>query len=360
MSLFRQVLVLIFLTAMVYGGYVAYGRLMTGTATISDSQQNRRDAIPVEVAAAKTRTMTSTVEAVGTTHALKSVDILPQDSGLIKSIGFASGDHVEKGQILAEMDSNIERADLAEAKAALVQAKLALDRATKLRASNIAAKSTVDQLTAAEAAAEAAVAKAEQRLADRIIKAPFAGMVGMNRVDAGARVTDSTVITTLDDLSSVEVEFALAERMFGSTHLGQRVESTTVAYPGRTFIGKIAEIGSRVDPVSRSFKVKALVPNPDNALRPGMFMHVDVVLDAAEALVVPEEAVIAEASSSYVYVVEDGKARRQKVTIGRRAYGVAEILTGLTADARVVTRGTNKLRDGAAVDVVEATAEVKP
>ena len=106
--------------------------------------------------------------------------------------------------------------------------------------------------------------------------------------------------------------------------------------------------------------VKALVPNPDNALRPGMFMHVDVVLDAAEALVVPEEAVIAEASSSYVYVVKDGKAWRQQVTVGRRAYGVAEILSGLTPNERVVTRGTNKLRDGAAVEVIEATAEVKP
>jgi len=360
MSLFKQVLVLVFLAAIAYGGYVAYGRLMQNPSVASDSMRHRSNAIPVEVAAAKSQELTSTVEAVGTTHALKSIEIQAEAAGLVKSIHFAAGEHVTKGDVLAELDSDIQRADVAEAKAALKRAELELERAKTLRAGNIMAKSTVDQLVATEAAAEATLAKAERRLADRTIMAPFDGMVGMKRVDAGARITDSTVITTLDDISSIEIEFSVAERMFGSTRLGQRVEATTAAYPHRSFIGKISAIDSRIDPVSRSFKVRAIVPNEDAALRPGMFMHVSVVLNATEALVVPEEAIIAAASASYVYVVDKGKAERRKVTIGRREPGIAEVLTGLAPATKVVTRGVGKLRDGAAVEVVEATAAVKP
>ncbi len=360
MSLFRQFLVLVLLAGTAYGGYVAYGRLMQDPSVGSDNQSRRSDAIPVEVAAAKTQELTTTVEAVGTTHALKSVEIQPQAAGLIKSIHFGAGEHVNKGDVLVELDSDIQRADVAEAKAALKQAQLQLERAKTLRVDNIMAKATVDQLVAAEAAAQATLAKAEQRLADRTIMAPFDGMTGMKRVDAGAHITNSTVITTLDDIASIEIEFSVTERMFGSTMRGQRVEATTAAYPHRTFIGQISEIDSRIDPVSRSFKVRALVPNEDGALRPGMFMHVSVVLNTAEALVVPEEAVIAESSSAYVYVVDKGKAERRRVTIGRREPGIAEVLTGLAPQTRVVTRGTGKLRDGAAVEVVEATAAVKP
>ncbi len=360
MSLFRQLLVLVLLAGTAYGGYVAYGRLLQHPPVASDAARHRSSAIPVEVAAAKTQELTTTVEAVGTTHALKSVEIQSETAGLIKSIHFAAGEHVNKGEVLVELDSDIQRADVAEARAGLTRAQLELERARTLRASNITAKSTVDQFVATEAAAEATLAKAERRLADRTIIAPFDGMVGMKRVDAGARITNSTVFTTLDDISSIEIEFSVAERMFGSTRRDQRVTATTAAYPHRTFIGNISEIDSRIDPVSRSFKVRALVRNQDGALRPGMFMHVSVVLEAAEALVVPEEAVIAEASASYVYVVDKGKAERRRVTIGRREPGIAEVLTGLAPQTRVVTRGIGKLRDGSAVEVVEATAAVKP
>lgn len=360
MSLFRQILVLVFLAGMAYGGYVAYGRLMPNTSVASDGQRHRSHTVPVEVAAARTQEITNTVEAVGTTHALKSVQIQAEAAGLVKSIHFVSGEHVNKGDVLVELDSDIQRADVAEAKAALKRAQLDLERAKTLRAGNIMAKSTVDQLVAAEAAAQASLAKAERRLADRTIMAPFGGMVGMNRVDAGARITDSTVITTLDDISSIEIEFSVTERMFGSTKRGLKVEATTAAYPHRTFTGTISQIDSRIDPVSRSFKVRALVPNPDGALRPGMFMHVSVLLNATEALVVPEEAIIAAASSSYVYVVDKGRAERRKVTIGRREPGIAEVLTGLAPATKVVTRGVGKLRDGASVEVVEATAAAKP
>jgi len=360
MSLLRQLLVLLVVSGTLYGGYVAYGRLMTAQTAGDDTKNQQSDATPVEVASARNQELATTVEAVGTTRALKSVEIVSEADGRIGRIAFTAGDRVSARAVLVELDSDIERADLAQAKAELVKAQLELDRAKTLRASNIAAKATVDGLTANLAAAIAAVSKTERRLADRTIKAPFAGMVGMNRLDAGSRITDATVITTLDDLSSVQIEFSVSERLFGNTRIGHKVEATTAAYGDRVFVGKVAEIDSRIDPVSRSFKVRALVPNEDGALPAGMFMHIRVILEAAEALVVPEEAVIAEAEAAFVFVIEDGLARRQQVTIGRRAFGVVEVLSGLRHDARVVTRGNGKLRNGAPVAVLESTAEIKP
>jgi membrane fusion protein (multidrug efflux system) len=344
----------------VYGGYVAYGRLMTTQPSADDGQSQQNDATPVEVAAVRSQEFSTSLEAVGTTRALSSIEIVSQTSGRIEKIGFRAGDEVKVGAVLVELDSDIERADLAQAKAALIKSGLELERAKTLRQNNISTKATVDELTAVVAATEAAVAKAERRLADRTVRAPFAGMVGMNRLDVGARTTETTVITTLDDLSSVQIEFSVSERLFGDTRIGQTVEATTAAYPGRVFEGAVVEVDSRVDPVSRSFKVRAEVPNAERALPAGMFMLIRMILSAAEALVIPEEAIVSDAVGAYVFVVENNKVRRQKVGIGRRAEGVAEVLDGLAPATRVVTRGTGRLRDGMTVEVVEAVAEKRP
>jgi membrane fusion protein (multidrug efflux system) len=359
MTLFRQVLVLLLVASTLYGGYVAYGRLIPIQPSNSGEGAKQDGAVPVEVAVVRSEELSSSIEAVGTTRALKSVEIVPQASGRVDRIAFRAGDEVKAGDILVELDADIEAADLAQAKAALVKSNLELERAKTLRQNNIAAKATVDELVAQVAAAEAAVAKAERRLADRTVRAPFGGMVGMHRLDVGARTTDSTVLTTLDDLSSVLIEFSVPERLFGATHITQKVEATTAAYPGREFEGKVVEVDSRVDAVSRSFKVRAEVPNAERALPAGMFMHIRVILDAAPALVIPEEAVVAEASGAFVFVVEDNRARRQKVVLGRRGKGVVEVIEGLGPGARVVTRGTGRLRDGAPVELTEAVAETR-
>ena len=353
MSIFKQLLLVLLVSALLYGGFVGWDRYLAPHDATATNQGNATLPTPVEAVSARRQVMSSVVEAVGTTLARQSVEIIPLDGGRVEEIGFRAGQEVEAGAVVVRLDSDIERANLAQSEAVLRQTALALERAKVLRQKNVATKATVDDLTASMVAAEAEVARAKRKLADRTIRAPFAGALGISRVDPGARVTDSTVITTLDDLSSVDIEFAVAEKLFGTTKIGQRVEATAAAFPGRVFTGTVTEVDSRVDPVSRSFKVRARVPNPDRELPAGMFMHLRMILATDEALVVPEEAVIAESGTAFVFVLQEGRVKRRKVVVGRRELGIAEIIDGLEPDAVVITRGTNKLRDGTAVKVVD-------
>jgi len=355
MSIFKQLLLVLLVGALLYGGFVGWDRYFAPNDATATKQNGVGRPTPVEAAPARLQVMSSVVEAVGTSVASQSVEIIPLDGGRIAEIEFSAGQEVEAGAVVVRLDSDIERANLAQSEAALHKTTLALERANVLRQKNITAKATVDDLTADMATAEAEVARAERKLADRTIRAPFAGALGLNRVDPGARVTDSTVITTLDDLSNVDIEFAVSERLFGTTKIGQRVEASAAAFPGRVFIGTVSEIDSRVDPVSRSFKVRARVPNPDRELPAGMFMHLRMILASDEALVVPEEAVVAESGSAFVFVLQDDKVKRRKVVVGRREFGIAEIVDGLEPEAVVITRGTGKLRDGMTVTVVETS-----
>jgi membrane fusion protein (multidrug efflux system) len=356
MSIVKQLLLILVFSALLYGGFVGWDRYLTPHDATATNQGTAGRPTPVEAAQARRQVMSSVVEAVGSTLAHQSVEIIPLAGGRVEEIAFRAGQEVEAGAVVVRLDDDIERADLAESEAALRKADLALERARVLRTKNITTKATVDDLTANMATAKAEVARAKRKLADRTIRAPFAGALGLSRVDAGARVTDSTVITTLDDLSSVDIQFAVAEKYFVTTKLGQRIEADAAAFPGRVFIGTVTEIDSRIDPVSRSFKVRAQVPNPNRELPAGMFMHLRMILATGDALVVPEEAVVAESGTAFVFVLQDNRAKRHKVVVGRREFGIAEIVDGLDLDSLVVTRGTSKLRDGMHVTVVESTA----
>jgi membrane fusion protein (multidrug efflux system) len=198
----------------------------------------------------------------------------------------------------------------------------------------------------------ATVDRAKRKLADRSIRAPFPGVVGIKRVDVGARVDDQTVIATLDDLAEIQIEFSVPEQFYARVEVGQAAEATSVSFPGRKFAGKVALVDSRVDAASRSFKVRVAVPNPDFVLPAGMFMHVQLTLESREGLTVPEEAIIPEAGASYVFVIDGGKAHRRKVAVGRRDVGLVEISEGLTLGEEVVVKGLAALREGTRVRVV--------
>jgi membrane fusion protein, multidrug efflux system len=314
------------------------------------------NAVPVELAAAEAGTMRERIEAVGTTLARQAVDIVPLTSGRVAEIAFSPGARVETGEVLVRLDDAAERAAVAEAQAALREAELALDRARKLRANNTVAQATVDELEAAYLGASARVDGAQKQLADRTVRAPFAGVVGIRGVDVGARVDDDTVLTTLDDLAQIEIEFSVPEIYFGQVREGQAVSATSSAFPGRTFEGRIATIDTRIGQVSRAFRVRAIIPNPDLTLPAGMFMHVEVVLEERPAVLIPEEAVIAEGDGAFVFTVEDERARRRPVRLGQRTAGTVEVLEGLEAGEAVVRQGLQRLRDGASVRLPEGPA----
>ncbi|HEX5079743.1 MAG TPA: efflux RND transporter periplasmic adaptor subunit, partial [Geminicoccaceae bacterium] len=313
-------------------------------------------AIPVEVTTARLGTIRERIEAVGSSLARQAVDIVPLTAGRVAEIAFRPGEHVAAGDVLVRLDDRAEQAAVAEAEAMLREAELALERAQKLRTNNTVAQATVDALQAAYVGAKARLDAATKELSDRSVRAPFAGVVGIRGVDIGARVDDRTVLTTLDDLAEIEIEFSVPEIFFGRIRQGQLVQAGSTAYPGRTFSGRIAIIDSRIGQVSRAFRVRAVLPNPDRELPAGMFMHVTVVLEERPAVLVPEQAVLAEGDSTYVFTVADGRAERRKIRIGQRETGTVEVLEGVAADETVVQTGLQRLRDGIEVQVLNAPA----
>ncbi|MGI9499835.1 MAG: efflux RND transporter periplasmic adaptor subunit, partial [Geminicoccaceae bacterium] len=290
-------------------------------------------------------------------RARQSVDITPAASGRVLSISFTPGSQVEKGSTLLQLDDVAERADVAEAEAERRQAALALDRARALVAKKSISQSTVDELEATFAAAEARVDRVKKQLAERRIEAPFAGRVGLKQVDVGARVDDETVITTLDDLAAVEVEFGVPEIFFSEVSAGQKVTATSAAFGARVFDGIIETVDSRIDRVSRSFQVRATIPNDDLALPTGMFMLVELTLTERLAVTVPEEAVVVSGDEAQLFVVEDGKAMKRKVVLGQRELGLVEIVDGIEAGELTIVRGIQKVRPGVEVRIVGEDAD---
>jgi membrane fusion protein (multidrug efflux system) len=333
------------------GGGVLFHYRSTPESGAEAAVQQGAQAILVELAEARHDVLRRRIEAVGTTLARQAVDIVPLTSGRVASIEFEPGERVAAGDVLIRLDDEIERSEVAEAAAALREADLAYERAAKLRTNNTVAQATVDDLRAARDGAQARLDGAARRLADRTVRAPFAGIVGIRRIDVGARVDDDTVLTTLDDLSEVEVDFAVPEIFYGAIAPGQAVSAQSVAFGEHRFEGRVTTIDSRIDRVGRSFRVRAVLPNPDLALPAGMFMHVELILGERDAVTIPEEAVVAEGAATFVFTTEDGRARRRDVELGQRELGRVEVLDGLAAGEEVVASGLQRLRDGAEVEI---------
>jgi membrane fusion protein (multidrug efflux system) len=308
-------------------------------------------AVPVELAAATSGQVAEQVEAVGSTLARQAVDIVPLTSGRVASLDFTPGQQVAHGDVLVRLDDAAEQAAVDEARALLREAELGLERAKRLRSNNNVAQATVDELEAAYAGARARLDRVQKELDERTIEAPFAGIVGMRRVDVGARVDDDSVLTTVDDLTEVEIEFAVPEVFYGRIRPDQPVQATSSAFPGRVFQGRIAAIDSRIDETGRAFLVRAMLPNPDLLLPAGMFMHVMVILNAHDAVLVPEEAVVAEGTSTYVFTADGDRARRVELELGRRLFGEVEVVEGLEAGTQVVVKGVHRLRDGMPIEI---------
>ena len=349
MPVWKQLLLICLLGGLGLGGYTLYGTYFPDDPP---DPASRDTAVPVELARAESRVLARTVEAVGTTRARQSVEMVPEAVGRVVEIAITPGTRIEKGTVLVRLDDAIQRADLAEARARVTEQSQALERALQLRETNAISQATLEDTTARLAEARAQLDRARRRLEERAIAAPFTGVVGLAEVDRGARVAPGDIITRLDDLSEVVVEFALPETLFAEARQGLAVAATSAAFPGRVFKGQIAAVDSRIDPVSRAFRARAVIPNPDSVLPAGMFMSLALTLSEARALVVPEEAIIFQAAETYVFTVEEGTARRARVATGQRRDGMVAIESGLEEGAQVVVRGLQRVRDGKAVTVL--------
>ena len=292
------------------------------------------------------------VEAIGTSRANEQVLITSKYSDLVDDISFQDGDTVSKGDILVRLNSQEEAAKVKELEANLAESVAQLNRFQDLFAKKETSKSLVDQQEAKTKAIAAQLLSAKIKLDDLTIKAPFSGILGFREISLGALVDVGDVITSLDDLSIIKVDFSIPERYLNTVAVGQRIEATNTAYQSQVFIGKVTSLDSRIDPVTRTLKVRAEISNADQKLRAGMLLNLQVVRKVEKVLQLPESAVIPIEDEHFVFVVEDGKAIKKSFQIGRRYLGFVEVLNGLDNNSEVVIEGALKLSDGTAVNVL--------
>ena len=296
------------------------------------------------------------IEALGTARANESIEIQPRISSLIERVAFAEGQLVEQGDLLVELENSEIVAGLALAEASLSESRSLYQRSKSLADSQAISASNLEQLLAQVEVDEAQVEAARARLANTVIQAPFSGRIGLRRISPGSFVDTSTVITTLDDVSKIKLDFSVPEAFLTVVSEGMRIKAHSLVYPDRVFEGTVASIDTRLDPVARSVQVRAIIPNEDNTLRPGMFMTVDLQRDRGDVLVAPEEAIVPEGGSQFVFVVADGIAEKRVVELGRRVPGYVVIEAGLADGEAVITEGTHKVRHGSAVEVPGSAA----
>jgi len=297
------------------------------------------------------------LQALGTAQARESVAITAKVSDIVTRLAFDSGERVHAGQLLADMNSAAQRADVAAAEANLRDAEQQLRRGSELVGQQLIARSQLDTLKANRDAAAAALLARRAAVSDRTLTAPFAGVLGLRQVSPGALVTPGTVITTLDDDSSIKLDFTLPESALSALATGQTVVARSDAWPGQVFDGRIAQIDSRVDPQTRAIKVRAELPNPDGKLRAGMLLRVDVQLPQRQALVAPEIAIQQEGEQAFVFRVDAaGAVAKVPVTLGSRNEGLVEVASGLKTGDRIVVEGTVKLHPGSKVTEAKGAA----
>jgi membrane fusion protein (multidrug efflux system) len=309
--------------------------------------------VAVFTAVVKVERIASSISALGTARANEAVEITSKVSNTVTAVRFTDGQRVREGQVLVELDSAQARADLAAAEAASAESASQVKRSRELISTRVISESQFEQLEATMKANQARVAAARSHVNDTVIRAPFAGRVGLRRVSVGSLVSPGTTITTLDDITVIKVDFSVPENVLAGLREGLKVTAIAAAFPTREFSGTVTGVDSRVDQVSRSVTVRANIPNPDLALKPGMFLNVTLARDEHDALLVPEAALVPEQSRQFLFVVEDGRAIRREVRIGRRQPGRVEVVAGLKAGEEVIVEGTQKVREGGAVRVVE-------
>lgn len=308
---------------------------------------------PVVVTApVKTYTLVDQIEALGTARANESVNLTSKVTDSIRKVNFEDGIYVDKGTILVEMTNAEETAQLAEAQATLDETSRQLKRVQNLIRQGLASELKLDEEKARQQTAAARLNAIMARLDDRLIRAPFSGTLGFRNVSAGSLLTPTTVVTTLDDISIIKLDFSVPENYLSTLIPGQEVFAASTAYSQKPFKGVVKTINSRIDPITRSVIVRAHIDNPKGQLKPGMLLTVTLIRDSAEVMVIPEEAVIPVQDRQYVYLVDiDGVAQRREIKTGRRKPGIVEVLSGLELGQEVITQGVIKVRPGSQVVV---------
>lgn len=324
-------------------------------AGAAPAQDNKTGTVPVEAAKVVAAPLSEQVTAIGTLLSDEAVTISSEIPGRLKDVHFEEGQPIEKGAALFTLDDSVYRAQLADAEAKLKLAEQTHKRTSQLFSSKYATAQSADETASNLAVSTAAVELARVQLDKAHIAAPFAGIVGLRKVSAGEYITAGQPLVNLEAIDPVKADFRVPEKFLPAIRVGQTIRIKVDAFPEDSFEGKVYAIDPRLDVSGRSLLVRAVVPNTDQRLRPGLFARVTVLLELKEAaLSVPEQAIVPQGDSQFVFKIVDGKVKLTKVVIGTRREGRVEIVDGLAAGDQVVTAGQLKIRDGTPVSVVNA------
>ena len=350
-------LVTIAAAAVLAGAAWYYGR-PHGEGAVAAPAPERAATVAVETARVAVGTVVEDLRALGTLRPNEAVTVSAEIAGRVARIGFAEGQAVREGEVLVELDAAILQAELAKARSDLTLARANHTRAEALASKGLGTLRARDEARAALQAAEADVALAQARLQKTVIRAPLAGVVGLRAVSVGAYVTPGQRIVELADVDPLKVDFRVPELALGALRPGQAIRVTVDALPGKSFEGEIDAIDPIVDVAGRAIRLRASIPNRKRELLPGLFARVQIVVERREgALLIPESAVFAEGNRRFVYRVREGRAALTQVELGQRRPGKVEVRKGLGRGDVVVTAGHQKLRDGAAVEVLQPEEE---
>ncbi|MCB1077095.1 MAG: efflux RND transporter periplasmic adaptor subunit, partial [Verrucomicrobiae bacterium] len=302
------------------------------------------------------REFSDRVEAIGTLHAMESADISANVTETVTELTFEDGQRIRAGEVLARLDSGEEEAMLEAAKAELAEQEREIKRLADLVKQGAAPAVRLEERETAAEVAKRRLEEIHAKLADRKITAPFDGIVGLRRISVGALVSPGTVIATLDQISTMKLDFAVPETFLPDLKPGLAIAAKSNAFPGRDFRGNVSQIDSRIDPVTRAITVRAEIPNEDGSLRPGMLMTTVLNRNPRKAPAVPERAIIPLGRESFVFVLRrsesgDPTAERVPIKVGSRLPGFVEAVEGLKAGDEVITDGYIGLVTGAPVTI---------
>jgi membrane fusion protein, multidrug efflux system len=344
--------------------------LATALCACGDDEAAQAKGTPVSAERVAAHQIVEQIQATGELVAVEEASVAAEVSGRITALRVAEGAHVSSGDVVLEIDRERrelelanERAMVAGARSEIAQQKRELERIRTLHKSEAASQSQLDaastRLSSAQAvlaAAEAKLGMAQLALRNASVAAPFDGMVARRFVSAGDHVAEGEPLFDLVALDPIEVEFHLAERDSARVSVGRPVDVRVTPYPEEVFHATVHVVSPRIDPATRTLRVKARVENPERKLRPGLFARADLGVAVRERVpMIPEQAVLQRSDGSVVFVVRDGnRAERRQVRLGVFRKGLAEVVEGVAVGEQVIVRGSSRLVDGSVIDLRRA------
>lgn len=349
----KRLIIAIILLALIAGGLVGFN--LFRDKMIGDFFAN----MPVPAATVSTVEVrpvswTPVVEAIGTANASQGVTLTVETAGVVREIRFASNQAVTRGDLLLQLDDEVQRADVEAARTQYQLDRDNLVRAQELQRRGVTANVSLENSQAAARASEAQLARAQAVLDQRQLNAPFDGIIGIPQVDIGQYLSPGDTVATLQDLNTMRVDFSVPEQRLPEMRIGQVLQVVSENSPGVIYTGEITGINPRVDPASRLVAVRGNVVNTDHGLTPGQFVRIAAELPEEDGvLAVPQTAVVSSLYGDYVYLVKPKEnapdqleVRQSFVGVGRRSGGLVELTRGVQAGDQVVTSGQNRLSNG--------------